>query len=334
MLIDYSAQGRVRDGNAQWHSYGAPTVARETGVVLRSSYWRELNEYSSMVFSTTIQALADANRSVPEIEVILRTHKAGLMDYSFYLPPLTKQELKPVLEGLRVLLLTLQDGDLHETAQSLQRFLIQACNITHLRLNMQWRHRRRFANVVEAICSTTGPFLPHLQRLDLGMAISTPEVVLALIDRFAATLHAISLWRTQFYFTNDVYLDTDNKPNAWLFFFQRLLKLNTPQLEAISLGNLSQINAADSHASERSARHDPGLSVRFISKPRVHGQDGRLLVDWKRECKGEKSVFLSKLIDDVSVRWPTPPPPEESASEEADSDNDVEMEDEEEDDGE
>jgi hypothetical protein len=330
MLIDYSAPGRFRDG-AQWHSYGAPTVARETGVVLRPNSGIELNKYSSMVFSTMIQALTDANQSVPEMEVILHTHMSGLMDYAFYIPPPLKQELKPVLEGLRVLLLTLQDGDLHETAEFLQRFLIQACNITHLRLNMQWRNRQRVANFVQEICRTPGPFLPHLQRLDLGMIKSTPEAVLALIDKFAATLHTISLWRVQFYIANDACLYVDSKPKAWLSFFQKLLKLNTPQLEAISLGNLSQINAADSRASERSGRHDPGLSVKFISKPQVLGPDGRPLVDWKRECKGEKSVFLSKLIDDVSVGWPTRPLPEESASEETDSDIDADMDDEEED---
>ena len=99
-IRDYNAQGRTRDED-RWRSYGSPTVARQTGIALRGAS----SEYASRVFTLLLQALADANKPIPTIEVILRSHGTGLSDFAFFLPAQTN--LKPLLNGLQQLLLTL-----------------------------------------------------------------------------------------------------------------------------------------------------------------------------------------------------------------------------------
>jgi hypothetical protein len=105
-IRDYDARGRTRD-DEQWHSYGAPTVFRETGLHLRSAVGPEA---ASGIFTLLLQALADVNKPCPNVEVIIRGPVNSLNDFAFFLPAVSN--MKPVLDGLQRLLLTMTQGHL------------------------------------------------------------------------------------------------------------------------------------------------------------------------------------------------------------------------------
>jgi hypothetical protein len=102
-IRDYDARGRTRD-DEHWHSYGAPTVFRETGLRLRTASGEQA---ASGIFTLLLQALADVNKPCPNVEVIIRGSGYGLTDFGFFIPAVSN--MQPVLDGLQILLLTISE---------------------------------------------------------------------------------------------------------------------------------------------------------------------------------------------------------------------------------
>ncbi|KAF2675762.1 hypothetical protein K458DRAFT_425230 [Lentithecium fluviatile CBS 122367] len=326
-IRDYCADGRVRDDN-RWRSYGAPTVQQQTGVGFNTSS----SDYATKVFPMLLQALADANKHIPSIEVILRTHGTGLGDFAFFVPS-ADTKLVPVLDGLQQLLLTLSSGEsrgffLHNlTGPSLnglgparsfsvptllEAFLLQTSSLRHLRLNFQRHQSENTEYILERLSMANNP-LPKLERLDFGMMETTPDLLLQVISKFSTSLRHIGLWKVDLFpSVLPRWKDAEGRFNPWPRLLKDLLKLPNLALTGIILGCLTH--------------------YRNISYPpvKVNWANGKV----SQERSGDMQVFLPPLVDDLRVQWPRASAPDPDEDEEMEEDDDDDGEDDDDDDDE
>ncbi|KAJ4299472.1 hypothetical protein N0V90_004717 [Kalmusia sp. IMI 367209] len=290
-IRDYNAHGRVRDSKS-WHSYGAPTVSRETGHTL----WTGSGDFASQVFLLLIQALTDADRAVPSIEVILRAQYNGLIDFAFFLPP-TSSRMELVLDGLQTLLLTLQDGKENFTDSFLlETFLLRTTFLKHLRLNFRKLDITFASNVLRRL-GTSGNILPNLQRLDFGMVHTMPDLLVDLICKFASTLLHVSLWKvTLAYDGNARWTDIEHRYNPWPRVLRDLAK--SVHLTSMTIGCIDFISAGTA------------ILVKF--------PDEKV----SQEYSGDMNTWLPQLIDDLKVPWPMSVASSDSSDNDDDDDDD------------
>ncbi|KAL5442692.1 hypothetical protein PMIN07_004386 [Paraphaeosphaeria minitans] len=282
-IRDYEASGRVRDDD-RWRSYGAPSISREIGLNLRTGS----NKFASQAFLLLMQALADADHPVSSIETILRTQSSGLKDNAFFLgSPNPKMDV--VLGGLRQLLLTLNpsgghhdsspDADLHSTC--LESFLLRCTSLEHLRMNFVKQLHYSSSWVLKRLCKTPDP-LPAIRRLDLGMLVIMPDVLINAISKFSATLRHVSLWKVELQWDDAAHWkDSDDRYDPW----PRGLKdlATTTNLTNLSLGCLSQRDKIGHHCL-------------------VNFSDGKIAQDYS----GDKRVWMPLLLDQLVVERPEP----------------------------
>ncbi|KAF2019212.1 hypothetical protein BU24DRAFT_405915 [Aaosphaeria arxii CBS 175.79] len=313
-IRDYSAVGRVREGS-RWNSYGAPTVFRETGLMLppHKTGADILAALPAKMFTLIMNALADAKKPVPEIETILRAIGSGLSDAAFYLPEYQSVKFEPVLQGLKTLLLTVNPGMAHPVLhidnsddvmghRYLKQFLTRLPNLTHLRLNYQSHDRCAGKPMVEWLGDSKIFPLPKLERLDIGMTAAPPELLLRVIALHAQTLRHINLWKFGLtYPRQDITHDVDDRPHPWRSFLETLAGVPNLNLTNIMLGNTYHYDGVN-----------PPINVQFITEAaKAVGEDtekrltyGHKAFDQTREYHGKMSDFLPKLIEDAFARWP------------------------------
>ncbi|KAF2788789.1 hypothetical protein K505DRAFT_328677 [Melanomma pulvis-pyrius CBS 109.77] len=312
-IRDYSANGRAREGDAKWHSYGAPTIFAAMGVPLTCSAPNPSFDFATKVYELLLLALADANASVPSIEVILRKRGAGLGDFGFYLPPDLVPKLEPVLDGLQTLLLTINlklkshhftyiplpmPGPPPDTRVYLTEFLTHTKNLKHLRLNFQHGCPDAPAELLQSICKPTdSAMLPCLENLDFGMMATTPALVLQVIAKFAPTLRSVGFWKVSLMYTRSASHSNDNLPNTWRNFLQHTLNIENLHLTGMMLGCIDQKNDVGS-----------SVAVHFSSRTEeesiADSEPDHL--EKSRECKGDMKAFLPQLISNLRVQWPKP----------------------------
>lgn len=284
-IRDYEASGRVRDDN-RWSSYGAPSISRQIGTEIQTGS----NKHASQAFLLLLQALADADRPVPSIETILRTHQAGLNDTAFFLgSPNPKMDV--VLGGLQQLLLTINpaaetrafrsDPQIHPT--SLESFLLRTTSLKHLRMNFCKHEFTTVQWVLERLCTTPG-LLPVLRRLDLGMMTVMPEVLVNLISKFSATLQHLSLWKVEL--QDDAaarWKDSEGRYDPW----PRIIKdlATTANVTTMSLGCLAQRD-----------------QVTYATSLHVKFSDGKIAQDYS----GDMKLWMPQLLDQLVVSRPQP----------------------------
>ncbi|KAJ4350034.1 uncharacterized protein N0V89_008655 [Didymosphaeria variabile] len=280
-IRDYSAHGRVRD-DGRWSSYGAPTISRQLGYDLRIYS----NEFASCVFQLVMQALADADRAIPSIESILRGQLAGLTDLAFYLRS-PDRKIDAVLGGLEQLLLTLHftsslRGSLNLDLMHLGSFLLRTPSLKHLRLNFQKSQTSTTCTILQHL-ATTPNLLPSLQRLDLGMMSTLPDMLLQIMSKFSVTLQHVSLWKTELGCDSSIrWKVSEDRYNPW----PRLLRdiSTTSHLTRLTLGCLGQ-----------HSEHGDPIRVKF--------KDGKI----SHEYFGDVKAYIPQVIDQLVVSWPQRP---------------------------
>lgn len=194
-LRDYNARGRFRDGeNAVWRSYGWSCNGLFTSDNARCLLDRDEIEASLPLI---LYALGHAHSTPGSLEVFLR-HRDRLTPRSFnVLDGFMSSAIIPVLEGLKVLMLT-TGGELNPDYMvppedpildddngieaPMRRFFHYTPNLETLRLNFQpyqwlaYRFLSWFAKPASVLSSPPGPAvspvppvsLPNLTKLDLG----------------------------------------------------------------------------------------------------------------------------------------------------------------------
>jgi hypothetical protein len=314
---DFSAR-RERDGT-YWNSWGATTAYQETGFRLQTSYrgTGSQTRFVSHVFTNLMYALGTAGRTPPRFEVLLRQQPAGLPDSAFHLANFMYPAVKPVLQNLKALFLTLNLSDMsnrtHNTYNGgipvgsvanrpLCHFLSCTPNLTHLRLNFQKFHvsdNRAFMQWLAVPPASTpdaqegGPTqmsfseptpvnLPHLTALDLGQLDISKDILLSVISKFAAKLERLSLWRITIDAGPPVLYDP--KPNFWSRFLKELAAMPQLEMTYLKMGALTQNKCA----------------VAFKSEVGGNSQS-----ETAREYSGrEMKRFISTLAQDVTVDLP------------------------------
>ncbi|KAF1961007.1 hypothetical protein CC80DRAFT_465449 [Byssothecium circinans] len=304
-LRDYAAQGRVREDNSRWRSYGAPSAERESGV----RFPHTTTAFASDAFSLLLQSLADADKIVPSIEVILRHAGVGLDDSAFYIPP-GSAKLPPVLDGMKQLLLTIdmndkalinvlpaQDWD--SEPLYLESFLLRTPSLNHLRLNFQMTDQDNAHHVLERLSSANN-ILPVLERLDFGMMTTTPDMLLKILSTFPELRH-IGLWKLNLGDQGPLltarWRDSNNNFNPWPEIL-RCTSITNKQLTGMMVGCL-------------------GLNNFPISMPIQLPQD-----KVSKEYTGGIATWLAEASDDLMMKWPEPVVTDDSFDEDlSDSDH-------------
>ncbi|KAE8441036.1 hypothetical protein EG329_006073 [Mollisiaceae sp. DMI_Dod_QoI] len=266
---DFYSRSRNRDyPRVEWKSYGVSTYETETGSQLErirqdlgAGSSEPLEQYISRIFINLFRALGKASSRPKSFEVILR--QSSLHDHAFYLRKNTDSLIQPVLANLHTLFLDLNsqflpvyvDGDsqpLQCPSYLLRQFLSKLPQLQHLRLNFHAYERflcnnflSWLAKPVSTIAPTSGAYLQapppvdllNLQQLDIGMTSIEPDILVALMRKYQATLciisfHKVTLWQPN--------LDTSGEnPNLWIKVFYQLSKLDL-KLRAINMSFLFQ----------------------------------------------------------------------------------------------
>ncbi|KAF2849086.1 hypothetical protein T440DRAFT_469520 [Plenodomus tracheiphilus IPT5] len=316
-IRDFNAPSRLRDGqHATWTSWGATTVMKETGMELcfydrNGSGPERGGPFLCRVFSTVNYALGKAGRTPPELEVLLR--KAGLPDITFSLPDFLLSSLVPVLNNYTSLLLNVDltlnhlhthtGGTIVEThaGHSLRQFLSFTPNLTHLRLNFQkslvvnntdfldWLGQsvpipgQKSANHL-SIPPTT---FPLLKTLELGQLKILPDTLLAVIAKFAPSLHSISLWRMAL--CSRSLPPQGHKPSYWAELLRRMGKIPQLNLNHLKVGMVQQdyMYAVSMHVNFKKEEDSEGIGSKQVE---YHGKN--------------MDKFLDSLIGRVNVEWP------------------------------
>lgn len=337
-IRDFNNHERSRDG-IKWTSWGAPTVYKETGIELqfttRSPYSpQHASDFLTRVFQNVIYALGKANRSPPELEVLLR--RDPLPDSAFDVPDFVHPHVKPLLDGLKKLLLRADTNFEHmhthtngtvsglQSARLLRLFLGYTPNLEHLRLNLpkyQFDHNEQFlkwltlpapapklqkASVIEQFFEPPSISLDHLTTLEVGQFQARPSIILDVIHRFTPTLRHLELWKMTLSDTQAISAH-DPRPNIWKHFFTRLAKMTDLQLDHLKVGMLSQDHT---HVQFKNPMGNDAMGLKV-----------------KQHTGLKMDAFLKELTDDVFVLWPKDV--EDIA--ESDEDEDDEMADDDED---
>ncbi|KAI1142439.1 hypothetical protein F5Y05DRAFT_370978 [Hypoxylon sp. FL0543] len=277
-LRDYPCHGRYRDGgDCLWRTYGTLTYYRETGVpYMPSPLFESLKSeditHICHIFRTILRAVGTAREpdAYPGLEVILRRH--FLPDFALNIPRYLQPTISPVLEGLKVLVLSIapptfpglvsdgQGGYLTHNGFLLAKFLSTMHSLEELRLNfggsgynaaemVKW-----LANIPkssDAVGSTQGvnnvegrfaempptPEFRHLKRLDIGMLTLDVSLLLDLYTRYKSSLRKISFHRVNL--VSEWSGQVEDRVNLWAWFLRRVTQLGF-NLSAITLSRLGQ----------------------------------------------------------------------------------------------
>ncbi len=306
-IRDFSSRSRHRDGpQACWTSYGARTIARETGITLSMAHQVRNDDFASQVFTLVLGALAITNARPRNIEVLLRDKTWGLADFAFYLSPSLADSMTGVLSGLKKLHLDidLKTGTsvilpsgpggpslpLDTSAMLLKRFLCSVPNLTWLRLNFQttsYTDAKSFLRwLALAVSDSRSPIFPSLENLDIGSVEITAETLLAIITKFSA-VRGFGFRRVTLHDTKG----PSERVNLWAKLFECLAARAT--LQRLLVGRLSQ------------QKSDGRPCYVVFSNDASPGKP-----DFERNsARGKEAApdFLKKLIADSLVLWPEPP---------------------------
>jgi hypothetical protein len=187
----------------------------------------------------------------------------------------------------------------------LESFLSHTHALTHLRINFQ-KHDQESAEYVLERFSLAQNLLPSLERFELGMARTTPDLLLQVVSRFAPKLRHIGLWK--FELSHSVLLrwsDSKGRFNPWPRFLKDLSRVASLKLESMALGCITQ-------------------SDHLRTPFRINFASGKV----SQEGTGDMEVFLSELIDNLRVEWPAPPQSDQEHEEDGDEDEDMDDDDE------
>jgi hypothetical protein len=242
------------------HTFGAPAAA-----------FLDQANYLSRVFLNLLRALGKACSRPKHFEVILR--ESSLHDHAFNLPKYVEPIVQPVLANLRTLFLDLNSEfppaqvDMDNVpigcpSYLLRRFLSRVPQLEHLRLNFQFYTGQETNDVLSWLSKpasvstsniTSGTSLlqsprpidfPKLRQLDIGMIAIEPQILLAIIRKYRATLRTISFHKVSLVQADSV--KSGDRVNLWAKFFGQLSKLDL-NLSAINLSFLSQEQAGKPH---------------------------------------------------------------------------------------
>jgi len=190
--------------------------------------------------------------------------------------------------------------DVQREQSLLESFLFRTPALRHLRLNFQQVDQDTAPYILEGFSRTTN-LLPALERFELGMVGTTPDLLLQVLSGFAPTLRRVGLWKFKFlYSVLPRWNDADGRFNPWPRFLSDLRNVSSLRLDSVTLGCLTQWEWSNGSA-------------------RVNFASGKV----SEEGTGDMAVFLPKIIDNLRVQWPAPPPESEE-----DEDNDMIDEDE------
>ncbi|KAL8378073.1 hypothetical protein RB595_008665 [Gaeumannomyces hyphopodioides] len=253
-IRDFCSNTRNRD-RGTWHSYGSVTARDATGRPMEMRC--HASPKATSAFPIVIQALASAQRTGVDLEVILRTPGEGVTDGAFVLHSFSRQQTLPVVKSLRKLHLDIQlshdtmsfhdgadnrDNELGSWLRTshLQIFLSQASGLEWLRLNMRGgdaQQARLLLNWIALPLSkpvpVPGHFVAPLKKLDLGNVYASRTLYWTVIKKFKDTLETLSLWNTGIIISSAHYED---RIDQWTQLFKQLAGL--PHLKEVTFGRL------------------------------------------------------------------------------------------------
>ncbi|CAM1507899.1 Fc.00g047470.m01.CDS01 [Cosmosporella sp. VM-42] len=311
VIRDFNSHRRSRDGpNAQWRSYGATTVFRETGIWLRQGnsngilFNQDLEaQYSNHVMQAVLYALVEAGARPKGIEFMsrARNHLQGL---AFNIPAFLEGKVLPVLSHLEKLHVDVDvsglsvgpgipmplPGQPSVTDPMIQKFLLSCTNLKHLRINEHHGHDRMVGPFLQwlgdsnaAGNAAASPAFEHLEELNLGLMNVEAPWVLNIIRKYAPTLKRLELWKL----TLQRSIPTDSigappKTNFWSKFLEKLKDIPNLNLHHIKVGAVQQQWRERTHRS----------IVSFRGKESTMEYTG---TDWKH--------FVEEMIPKVEVAW-------------------------------
>ncbi|KAF2243985.1 hypothetical protein BU26DRAFT_523530 [Trematosphaeria pertusa] len=361
-IRDFNAPSRLRDGSdAYWTSYGSTTVFRETRLRLQltgpgAPFVHEdvQAHFVSHAFSTVIYALGKAGCTPPAIEILLRQHSSGLPDHAFNILDFALPAVKPVLQGLKSILLSLNlqvkpayryDGrtpDDQDAGVFLQRFLTRTPNLTHLRLNFQ-KHQQNENETFLRWLGKTSPSasagsitaspsaristaqtvtFSHLQRIDFGMLTVSPALLQAVLTKFAATLQGLSLWSMTLALAGPL-PDPDSNRSLWSILFAKLAELPQLDLNYVMVGRINEQYGLSPQLQVDFKAQKPNRN-NLIDDDQGGDEQGPGPLETMAEYTGKDGkTFLKALVERVHVHWPAPVVIEDFS--EGASDDDEEM---------
>jgi hypothetical protein len=338
---DFSSRSRFRDDPyTEWRSYGAPTYVRETGFNLEiPSMFRipslsdEQGLYTSRLFRGVLRALGDTPTRPTRFEVNLR-HSA-LRDHAFNVPAYQEPAILPVLGSLKDLYLDVHTsflpvvvGPAAEVCHTylLRAFLSRVTQLEHLRLNFQacnpehvrdfisWFSRTPSSDAAAPDPSSLLPETPppvkftNLRQLDIGKVMVEPKILLAVLQKYKATLRGIDFHRIELLDTNN----SSERTCQWSRFFGNMSELDLG-LNHMTMSSLGQMK-------DRS-RGKRTITFRDCSEKDKH----------KRTWEGQDLPgALKDFKENVMVDWPerdTETERDNSPTSESDEDEDNENED-------
>lgn len=270
-IRDFNSRSRFRDEpDISWNSYGAPTYLRETGYKLEimnmfSGLSDDQGLYTSRLFRGLLRALGNTPTRPTRLEVNLRRSQA-LRDHAFNIPVYQEAAILPVLGSLKDLYIDVHSSFFPTIVNPkfeachtylLRLFMARVGQLEHLRLNfsscdpshirdfMSWFSITAFpdAPAVGPLPLPTGPLpgspppvnFTNLRQLDIGKVVVEPKILLAVLQKYRATLHGIDFHRVEL-------LDSKSseRTSQWSKFFERMSKLNL-QLNRVSMSSLGQV---------------------------------------------------------------------------------------------
>lgn len=277
---DFNSTRRSRDGpRAQWYSYGAQTLARETGALPVTHHIPNyesaiLLDRANSLFKAVIYSIALANARPKSIEVMERNGNL-LYDSAFHLHPDLEATYAPVLANLQRLHLCVDvywadssHGLQPYYQQNLARFLKHCQGLEELRINgrrssyskgsrlnlhllMSWLASSEAKPLSElqsadvSIDSQIAPppvEFPQLSTLSLGMMSITLNEMVQVITKFAGSLQHLELWRFQLKADPGTGADVaEKKQNLYIHLLKKLLAIPNLNLRHIKLGMLEQL---------------------------------------------------------------------------------------------
>lgn len=232
----------------------------------------ELPEQLSRTFLNLLRALGKAGSRPKHFQVILR--ESSLHDHAFSIPKYSEFIVLPVLASLRTLFLDINSicptpfvSDDNQPTQCpsylLKNFLAQVHQLEYLRLNFHSYGREWSNNLLSwlampvstpasntisdesdntpgtAIVAAPRPIKFHsLQQFDIGMTTINPETMVELIQKYQATLRAISFHKVSLWHTEPA--KRGDNVDAWGEFFAKLSKLDL-KLSAVNMSFIAQV---------------------------------------------------------------------------------------------
>lgn len=224
---------RHRDGSqAFWHSYGAETLVRETGMGLESG------TNKNAVFQGTVLAIVQSGVTAPNFV----DYRDEVTDAGLYIPPETLFELEPFLDNLERFHIS---GGCNKPVDhsygimpNLRKLISRVPHLTSLGVNLSTKwyqpHSRHFwewfsqspATPKSPAHDKPNLVLPYLKTLEIGRGVFMPDVILEIIRKYR--LRCLSLRETSL--LDGTVLRGTDPDNLWAEFFRSLDKTHLRRL--------------------------------------------------------------------------------------------------------